>query len=126
MFGGFRENAGLQARDPYLLRGGEADRRPLPRGLGTDRLTALGRLLPDRGEDGHRLRQRRGGLCRPARRQAGDALADRARRPASAAPTTSRAGSGKPFAVRDGRLITGQQQYSGGKVAELVIEALGR
>ena len=32
----------------------------------------------------------------------------------------------KPFAIRDGRLITGQQQYSGGKVAERVIEALGR
>jgi putative intracellular protease/amidase len=32
----------------------------------------------------------------------------------------------KPFAVRDGRLITGQQQYSGTKVAELVIQALGR
>ena len=32
----------------------------------------------------------------------------------------------KPFAVRDGRLITGQQQYSGRKVAELVIAALGR
>lgn len=32
----------------------------------------------------------------------------------------------KRFAVRDGRLITGQQQYSGRKVAELVIEALGR
>jgi putative intracellular protease/amidase len=31
----------------------------------------------------------------------------------------------KPFAVRDGRLITGQQQYSGRKVAELLIEALG-
>jgi putative intracellular protease/amidase len=31
----------------------------------------------------------------------------------------------KAFAVRDGRLITGQQQYSGAKVAELVIEALG-
>jgi putative intracellular protease/amidase len=31
----------------------------------------------------------------------------------------------KPFAVRDGRLITGQQQYSGGEVARLVIEALG-
>jgi putative intracellular protease/amidase len=30
-----------------------------------------------------------------------------------------------PFAVRDGRLITGQQQYSGGAVAKLVIEALG-
>jgi putative intracellular protease/amidase len=31
----------------------------------------------------------------------------------------------KAFAVRDGRLITGQQQYSGRRVAELVIEALG-
>jgi putative intracellular protease/amidase len=31
----------------------------------------------------------------------------------------------KAFAVRDGRLITGQQQYSGRKVADLVIEALG-
>jgi putative intracellular protease/amidase len=31
----------------------------------------------------------------------------------------------KPFAVRDGRLITGQQQYSGAEVANLVIEALG-
>jgi putative intracellular protease/amidase len=29
------------------------------------------------------------------------------------------------FAVRDGRLITGQQQYSGTKVAELMIAALG-
>lgn len=31
----------------------------------------------------------------------------------------------KPFAVRDGRLITGQQQYSGGTAAKLVVEALG-
>jgi putative intracellular protease/amidase len=31
----------------------------------------------------------------------------------------------KPFAVRDGRLVTGQQQYSGGEVAKLVIAALG-
>ncbi len=31
----------------------------------------------------------------------------------------------KAFTVRDGRLITGQQQYSGRKVAEMVIEALG-
>ncbi|NWF88787.1 MAG: type 1 glutamine amidotransferase domain-containing protein, partial [Ignavibacteriaceae bacterium] len=31
----------------------------------------------------------------------------------------------KPFAVRDGRLITGQQQYSGTQAAKLVIEALG-
>lgn len=31
----------------------------------------------------------------------------------------------KPFAVRDGHLITGQQQYSGRTTADLVIEALG-
>jgi putative intracellular protease/amidase len=31
----------------------------------------------------------------------------------------------KAFVVRDGRLITGQQQYSGRKVAQMVIEALG-
>jgi len=31
----------------------------------------------------------------------------------------------KAFAVRDGRLITGQQQYSGSKTARLLIEALG-
>ena len=31
----------------------------------------------------------------------------------------------EPFAHRDGRLITGQQQYSGGAAAKLVIEALG-
>jgi putative intracellular protease/amidase len=35
------------------------------------------------------------------------------------------AGLFKAFAIRDGNLITGQQQYSGTKVAELVIEALG-
>lgn len=32
----------------------------------------------------------------------------------------------KPFAIRDGNLITGQQQYSGGAAAELVVQALGR
>ena len=31
----------------------------------------------------------------------------------------------KPFAIRDGRLITGQQQYSGAEVAKLVVQALG-
>jgi putative intracellular protease/amidase len=36
------------------------------------------------------------------------------------------AGLFKPFAVRDGRLITGQQQYSGRKVAQLLIAALGQ
>ena len=36
------------------------------------------------------------------------------------------AGMFKPFAVRDGSLVTGQQQYSGAAAAELVVEALGR
>lgn len=31
----------------------------------------------------------------------------------------------KPFAVRDGILVTGQQQYSGAAAARLVVEALG-
>ena len=35
------------------------------------------------------------------------------------------AGLFKPFAIRDNQLITGQQQYSGAKVAQLVIESLG-
>lgn len=32
----------------------------------------------------------------------------------------------RPFAVRDGNLVTGQQQFSGAAAAELVIQALGR
>jgi putative intracellular protease/amidase len=32
----------------------------------------------------------------------------------------------RPFAVRDGHLVTGQQQFSGAEAAKLVIEALGR
>jgi putative intracellular protease/amidase len=36
------------------------------------------------------------------------------------------AGLFKQFAIRDGRLITGQQQYSGRKVAQLMIAALGQ
>jgi len=36
-----------------------------------------------------------------------------------------RAGRFKAFAVRDGRLVTGQQQYSGRRVAQTVIEMLG-
>ena len=31
----------------------------------------------------------------------------------------------KSFAVRDGRLITGHQQYSARKVTQMLIEALG-
>lgn len=36
------------------------------------------------------------------------------------------AGRFRPHAVRDGLLVTGQQQYSGAAVARLVIEAVGR
>jgi putative intracellular protease/amidase len=32
----------------------------------------------------------------------------------------------KPHAVRDGNLITGQQQYSGAAAARLIAEALGQ
>lgn len=33
-------------------------------------------------------------------------------------------GASEPFAIRDGRLITGQQQYSSALTSELVLEAL--
>ncbi len=32
----------------------------------------------------------------------------------------------KPFAIRDGNLVTGQQQFSGAAAAELVVQTLGR
>jgi putative intracellular protease/amidase len=37
-----------------------------------------------------------------------------------------RAGAWRPFAIRDGNLVTGQQNHSGAETARLVIEALGR
>jgi putative intracellular protease/amidase len=36
------------------------------------------------------------------------------------------AGLWRPFAIRDGNLITGQQNFSGSATAELLVEALGR
>jgi putative intracellular protease/amidase len=36
------------------------------------------------------------------------------------------AGLWRPYAIRDGNLITGQQNFSGAETAKLVIEALGR
>ena len=36
------------------------------------------------------------------------------------------AGPWKGFAVRDGNLVTGQQNFSGGETADLIVEALGR
>ena len=36
------------------------------------------------------------------------------------------AGLFKPFAIRDGNLITGQQNCSGAEVAKLLLETLGR
>jgi len=79
------------------------------------------------------LRQRRGGLrgqrrlvlrhaaARPAR----DALAHRDRLQAIGANYVQ-AGLWRSFAVRDGNLVTGQQNFSGAETARLVIEALGR
>jgi putative intracellular protease/amidase len=45
---------------------------------------------------------------------------------AAALPNTQflRRATNEPFAIRDGRLITGQQQYSSAITAELVLEAL--
>jgi putative intracellular protease/amidase len=36
------------------------------------------------------------------------------------------AGMWRSFAVRDGNLVTGQQNFSGAETARLIIEALGR
>jgi putative intracellular protease/amidase len=36
------------------------------------------------------------------------------------------AGLWRPFAIRDGNLVTGQQNFSGAATAELLVEALGR
>jgi putative intracellular protease/amidase len=36
------------------------------------------------------------------------------------------AGLWKGFAIRDGNLLTGQQNFSGGEVAQLLLETLGR
>ena len=36
------------------------------------------------------------------------------------------AGGWRGFAIRDGNLITGQQNFSGGETADLIIETLGR
>jgi putative intracellular protease/amidase len=36
------------------------------------------------------------------------------------------AGPWKGFAVRDGNLVTGQQNFSGGETADLIVETLGR
>jgi putative intracellular protease/amidase len=36
------------------------------------------------------------------------------------------AGLWRSFAIRDGNLVTGQQNFSGGETADLILEALGR
>jgi putative intracellular protease/amidase len=41
-------------------------------------------------------------------------------------PNFIQAGLWKGFAIRDGNLVTGQQNFSGGDTADLVIETLGR
>ena len=59
--------------------------------------------------------------------QAHPALLDRGRgEEAAGHQLHRRPACSSAFAVRDGNLITGQQQYSGTAAAELVVEALGR
>jgi putative intracellular protease/amidase len=36
------------------------------------------------------------------------------------------AGAFRSFAIRDGNLVTGQQNFSGGEVAKVILEAAGR
>jgi putative intracellular protease/amidase len=36
------------------------------------------------------------------------------------------AGAFRSFAIRDGNLVTGQQNFSGGDVAKVILEAVGR
>jgi putative intracellular protease/amidase len=36
------------------------------------------------------------------------------------------AGLWKGFAIRDGNLVTGQQNFSGAEVAQVILEAVGR
>jgi putative intracellular protease/amidase len=36
------------------------------------------------------------------------------------------AGLWRPFAIRDGNLVTGQQNFSGAATADLLVETLGR
>jgi len=36
------------------------------------------------------------------------------------------AGLWKGFAIRDGNLVTGQQNFSGAETPEVIVEALGR
>jgi putative intracellular protease/amidase len=67
-----------------------------------------------------------------SRRTSATRLSDRRRCPSESntrqgrvAPTTSKPGLFKAFAIRDMNLITGQQAYSGSRVARLVIESLG-
>ena len=36
------------------------------------------------------------------------------------------AGPWKGFAMRDGNLVTGQQNFSGGEVADVILAAVGR
>ena len=47
-------------------------------------------------------------------------------RSASSAPTTSKPALFRSFAIRDGNLVTGQQNFSGAETARLILEAVGR
>jgi putative intracellular protease/amidase len=116
-----------------VLRGRQARGRALPRHHDPPVRQALERSAPGRGQDRDRLRERRGGLRRqrgvgrevPAARQAPHAVAHRGRAPKLGANYVQ-AGLWRGFAIRDGNLITGQQNFSGEETARLLLESLGR
>jgi putative intracellular protease/amidase len=130
----FEGATALHEKFVAVLRGRQGRGRALPRRRAAALRATLERRAPREGQDRHRLRERRGRLRRRRRLGHGraaegstpDAVAHRGR--AREARRELRASSGlwRGFAVRDGNLITGQQNFSGAETADLVIEALGR
>jgi putative intracellular protease/amidase len=71
------------------------------------------------------LRQFRGAVRRRLRRPEDPAVLDRGRGEQARGHEFIVNARFKPHAIRDGNLITGQQQYSGRVAARQMIEALG-
>ena len=120
----FRDNEEVKGAIAHFYEAEKPTGRVLPRTARSSTSGSSDGSYLVEGQDGHRLRQRGGGLRRRVRRQQimpwriEDALRERG-------ANYIQGGLFKAFAVRDGRLITGQQQYSGRKVAQMVIETLG-
>jgi hypothetical protein len=75
----FRENEDLKSAIAHFYESEKPTAIYLPRHRGARRPQAVRRLPPGRGQDAHRLCERRGGLQRHVRRPEGDAVACRGR-----------------------------------------------